>query len=445
MVFAFWGHIVFAQKKQTIVVRPETNLEKTVREGNDAVEAIRWFGEVFGEAMSNRLKKIRNSKYSVFVEKELENWKKKGGFETTVDWQRRLTDSTETKRSAIQESHINIYAKELGVSTSYDDYACKLAGMPFYHSGVYDADNEVLIVNTFWGNIPIPIPLDEAKNMQWEMQRLENLKARFFIQNDQLALLSLIYSNNSKTYTYENPSQSAQIARNKKLELERLDSLELATYNQKLDSIYKDYNRQLLQNPYNLNQKILTDYNKITGKDRREYNFNNSISSMQSYFERLNNSFREEYENEYRINGKLFANKDEFEIFYKQGNYPQEIEKRTVLNYLTANSKFIESMDFQKEKKVTVGSAVLLAYTGIRADYSKGNADRKKILSVINKSQNKPYYSQVMNFVIEINKGLNKEWSKNGKFFENKSEFYNAYLSNDYKKFLKSNKKNNVK
>ena len=46
-----------------------------------------------------------------------------------------------------------------------------------------------------------------------------------------------------------------------------------------------------------------------------------------------------------------------------------------------------------------------------------------------------------MDFVIETNNGLNKEWSKNGKFFESKAEFYDAYISSDYKKILKANKK----
>jgi len=98
-------------------------------------------------------------------------------------------------------------------------------------------------------------------------------------------------------------------------------------------------------------------------------------------------------------------------------------------------------MDFQKEKKSTIGSAILLSYTGIYTDYSNANADREKILSAISDCRNKPYYSQVMNFIIETNKGLNKEWNKNGKFFESKSEFYNSYISNDYKNILKSYKK----
>ncbi|MBP7368765.1 MAG: hypothetical protein KA976_03450 [Paludibacteraceae bacterium] len=459
IVFAF-AHTVFSQNKQTTVIRPETAREKEERKINDVVETFQMLGE-FGklekEADANNLNRVKNSKYSVFVEKKLETWKKKGTFEKTTDWQKRLNDSTEIKKTEIIESAADEYARALNVlQPGYYDNPFRLNDLFYNTKGQYDSDKEVLVVNTFWGNIPIPIPLDKAKNWQ-NIQNVGYLEAHFFIQNDQLALLSLS-KYDDEAYTWENPSQSAQIARNKKLELEqiarnkrlelvRLDSLELARYNHKLDSIFEDYNRQLLQNPYNLYKEVLTDYSKIMGKDEREYNFNRSVSSMQSDFEQLNNSFRIDNEDEYQKNGKLFTNKDEFDTFYKQGVYvyKQEIEKRTILNYFTANRKVIESMDFQKEKMATIGSAILSTYTGIYTDYSNVNAEREKILSAINDCRNKPYYSEVINFVIENNKGLNKEWTKNGKFFESKSEFYNAYISNDYKNILKSNKKKNVK
>ena len=69
------------------------------------------------------------------------------------------------------------------------------------------------------------------------------------------------------------------------------------------------------------------------------------------------------------------------------------------------------------------------------------HSDYKEILSIIRNCQSKPYYPQVIDFVIKTNRGLYNEWSKNGEFFENKAGFYNAYISDDYKKILKTNKK----
>src|SRR5574344_1410267 len=164
---------------------------------------------------------------------------------------------------------------------------------------------------------------------------------------------------------------------------------------------------------------------------------------MKSEFNRLEKAFEYNRSNEYRQNGKLFATEIEFDSFYKNGidSYQAEIEKRTILKFFSDNVKFIETMDFQKEAKETLGSAFMSGYTGSYTDYSKINADRKKILSAINESQNKPYYSQLLDFVVETNNGLNKEWSKNGQHFESKTMFYNAYISDDYKKILQEKKK----
>ena len=60
---------------------------------------------------------------------------------------------------------------------------------------------------------------------------------------------------------------------------------------------------------------------------------------------------------------------------------------------------------------------------------------------MINECRNKSYYPQIMDSVIETNKGLSKEWTKNGQYFKNKIDFYDAYLSDNYNQILKDNKK----
>jgi len=458
IVFAF-ANTVFSQNKQTTVIRPETNIEKTVREANNTVGFINALGKWAQQVKADRLNKVKNSKYSVFVEQKLETWKKKGTFEKTADWQKRLNDSTTIKKAEIYESALDEFVQVLEVLNNDNT---SLNGFFYNSKGQYDSDKEVLVVNTFWGNIPIPIPLDKAKNWQ-NIQNVGALKAHFFIQNDQLALLSL--STYDETYTWENPSQLAQIARKKmleleqkkKLELERMDSLELATYNQKLDSIFNNCNTKLLQNPYNLSKKLIIDYQKVTGKNDRKYNYDKSVSSIKYSYERITDDIIQEYENEYSKNGNLFESKIEFDTFYKKGKgdyqseverKKSEVERKKIFNYLTSNFQFIESMDFQKEKKESVASTMGKVFLGIATntfttnmDYTSVNEIRKNILSVISDSQNKTYYPQVIDFVIATNKALNKEWNKNGQYFKNKEEFYNAYLSEDYKNILKREKK----
>jgi len=421
-------HIVFAQNKQTIVVRPETELEKTVREAETAKEVIGFFGELFQGAAADRLNNVKNSRYSVFVEKKLEPWKRKGTFEKTEDWQKRLNDNTAIKKSEIYESALDEFVQELKVLNNNTS----LNGL-FYDSKGYDSDKEVLVVNTFWGNTPIPIPLDEARNMQDDFRYL-NLEPHFFIQNDQLALVSLTFPYKGKRYTWENQSQAAQIIRNKRLELEqialnkrleleRLDLLELATYNQRLDSIFKDYNHQLLQNPYNVHKRVLTDYEKITatGTENRQNSFDRQVSYMKGKIEYLNKDFSRDFESEYgdflyswgrSFFFVFFSSKDEFDALYKQG--------------IDIYSQWKKVCDYFRQ-----------AYS--RAGYL--NYREKEIFSTIRDCQSKPYYPQVINFVIEVNRDLSYEWRKNGQFFENKVEFYNAYISDDYKEILKTNKK----
>jgi len=224
-----FAHIVFAQNKQTIVVRPETAREKEKRKMNDALETFQMLGE-FGKLMKEGdaifLNRVKNSKYSLYVEEKLEDWKKKGEFEKTADWQKRLNDSTAIKKAEIIESF------------SADEYARALYVYEYLESfydtkGQYDADKEALVVKTFWGNIPIPIPLDKAKNWH-DIQKVGALEAHFFIQNDQLALLSLSKTYDDETYTWENPSPAATNILQKERQKERERLVELKRRNEEV-------------------------------------------------------------------------------------------------------------------------------------------------------------------------------------------------------------------
>jgi hypothetical protein len=163
-------------------------------------------------------------------------------------------------------------------------------------------------------------------------------------------------------------------------------------------------------------------------------------------------TFSRAYSNAYQF----FSTREEFVQYYSQGNvilqveiakHKEKQEQEKILNYLKDNSKFIESMDFQKEKKESVGSTLgrglLGAATGTtlsERDYTDENKTRVSILSVINYSNDKSYYPQLIDLVIETNKSLNKEWTRNGQYYSSKTEFYGAYISYNYKQILKDKK-----
>ncbi|MGC3977385.1 MAG: hypothetical protein QM751_03640 [Paludibacteraceae bacterium] len=178
------AHTVFSQNNRTVVVRPETYREKQEREMRNVAEFINDLGSLSGNTAERRtayLTEVKNSRYSTFVEKTLTEWKKKGEFEKTVDWQKRLADSTAIKKAQIHDLVIDEFARKLRVveQGSYFDYheAYLLNNWLFNSNGKYDADKEVLIVNTFWGRIPIPIPIDKAKNMS---TYIRDFKSSFF-------------------------------------------------------------------------------------------------------------------------------------------------------------------------------------------------------------------------------------------------------------------------
>jgi hypothetical protein len=226
-------------------------------------------------------------------------------------------------------------------------------------------------------------------------------------------------------------------------EKQRLDSLELAKFNVRLDSIFNAYNRQLLQNSHNIGQLSLKGYNKIAKGEDRMTSFNISVSSMEHEFENLETGFENERRKEYRENGSnVFSNESEFESFYIKGKdiYNLEVEKRKVLRSLAVYSKTIEIIDLKKEAKENIGSVLLSSYTGSNTNYEKINKVRIDILNTLKNNQNKQFYSQIIDFVVETNKDLNTKWTKNGQYFKSKVEFFNAFLSTDYKMILKNNK-----
>jgi hypothetical protein len=284
-----------------------------------------------------------------------------------------------------------------------------------------------------------------------------------------------------------------------------IDQQIYANYCNRLDSIFQDYNQKLLQNPYNVAKTTMSDYEKMEKVGKREENFKHSSDNIKSNFERLNKNFEQELrsknpneycriyflqnpdkkteadkkyfecrcdypkredfdirfitgslrgcncrEDEYKKNGKLFISKDEFDIFYDRGDdvYHPEVEKRAVLNFLKTNSKFIESMDFQKDKKESLGASIGKGLYGAAVgtavserDFTNENEKRRHIISLVNECKEKPYYPQIIDLVIDTNKALNKEWTKSGLSFENKMEFYEAYICGNYKQLLKDKKK----
>lgn len=443
------------------------------------------------------------------VQSAFEKWNQKGEFEKEIDYAERLKTQSQ---KAFEEICIKQIKDKIKNYNNEYNFKKELS--------TYDSENEFFTVSfkingVEWQN-KINIPISQAQNFKTEWSDLDSEINDYdwcFVENSLCpTVITLRNQDNTSKYKFplslnnqldisysfdnlgiDNPylsgyifkySNAKAIAEQVEKEKQRLDSLELATYNQKLDIIFQNYNQQLLQNPYNTAKRVLTTFDKIGTNlkvsyyesltDIRQTKFDEYKDEIEREFKSLNNSFekelkssnpteyskiyfsqnpekkteadkkyleckcnypsREDYDfkfitenlyncncraTEFGKNGKLFASKEEFNSFYEKGEevYLLESERRATLNYLSVNSILLQSMNFQE--------------------------DKNEILTIISESQNKPYYLQVLDFAIETNNGLNKEWTKNGQFFESKTQFYNAYISEDYKNILKYNKKNN--
>lgn len=126
--------------------------------------------------------------------------------------------------------------------------------------------------------------------------------------------------------------------------------------------------------------------------------------------------------------GHLFNNRIEFDQFYslKESEFHNEIEKRKELrkDLIAFENELVNS------KPVNLKKALASEKPEIRS-----------IIDRLNYHKSQCYYGEALDLLFKYNAGLNKEWEKNGFLFKNKAEMYEAYISEDYAKILKSKKR----
>jgi len=294
-------------------------------------------------------------------------------------------------------------------------------------------------------------------------------------------------------------SQAKRIVEELEKERLRLDSLEYENFSQKLDSVFNSCNQTLLQNPYNIAQKAMSSYSKLERTGNRRINFETAATLIRANFEELNKNFEKELENqnpgeyckvyysiypdkktesdkmylecrclyplrlnfdmdfikkkvgecdcrekEYQKNGKLFTNKEEFDSFYDKGVL--ELEEEVTLREFRALASIIEPLDFRdingtEVSGSQVGKAIDEFTKLINPSSIQKEQQAKELTPKISGYKEKPYYAKIIDFVVTTNKGLTKEWDKNGNVFASKTEFFEAFISGNYKQLLKDKKR----
>lgn len=130
-----------------------------------------------------------------YIERNINEWQKKGEFERAADWQKRVTEQTRQAKIdellvEAQDKYINFHAKDMKISLKL---------------GKYDAENEVFAMTDEQnGTLYLSVPIEEAQNFKnnWDEKKLI---PQVQIFNDEIALSALIIAMpDGKQYTYRN-------------------------------------------------------------------------------------------------------------------------------------------------------------------------------------------------------------------------------------------------
>lgn len=163
------------------------------------------------------------------IMQKVENWQKKGEFESTSAWQTRVNDITRQQYiskitsdySAQHEKEINEIKQEqvelaeqyekykLNLLNTYYQYKINIAKNHFFYSDFelkpYDADNETFLIHAkYLGDILLPVPVDEAPSFKqnWIAIR-QNIKPEYIPYGEDVILNKIIFTNGNKSYIYD--------------------------------------------------------------------------------------------------------------------------------------------------------------------------------------------------------------------------------------------------
>ena len=147
---------------------------------------------------------------------------------------------------------------------------------------------------------------------------------------------------------------------------------------------------------------------------------------------------------------ELFNNEEEFDSFYTNvAKFNQEVNRRKVIQkeYFALINRIPQERNAVMGNALQTGKLSEIYATGKKISVSfKGAKDGKdaNALEYINAIERfkiiDAWYDNALDMYFKIDAKMAKEYGKVGLLFNNKKEFFEAYISPDYKKILKSKK-----
>jgi hypothetical protein len=144
------------------------------------------------------------------IESSINTWQKKGEFESTADWQQRVTDDARAAKvtevtDSIQRKLLEVKSEYEAECKKYSDKYCSEKAKEFakqtFELKPYDADNETFLISSKEnGDILLPVPKTDAQQFKTNWSSIKSsVKATFVPTGNDVALKSVTFGN----YTYD--------------------------------------------------------------------------------------------------------------------------------------------------------------------------------------------------------------------------------------------------
>lgn len=154
------------------------------------------------ERRQRQLKEAKLASFTEYAKKYvtpiINNWQKKDEFEKIADYQARVTGENRIKK--IEE--LTKKAEELFIEEHKSLNLIKQMTLQ-----MYDAENEVFSIKSDkFGQLLVPVPIEEGATFKKDFYAMVKSDAEYFIQNDKIALRSLVFTNpnTNQSYKYSN-------------------------------------------------------------------------------------------------------------------------------------------------------------------------------------------------------------------------------------------------
>lgn len=143
-----------------------------------------------------------------YVEKNIAEWQKKGEFEKTSDYQKRVNEQS---RSAKAQQLADEAIKQLKA-----EYA-KTINWNNFQISQYDADNETYLIKSLeLGEFAIQVPVSDAPSFKQNWGSLQCGSSDFYVNEKGLSLAKVTFKNpsNGKLYTYDSKQSTTYAVNN---------------------------------------------------------------------------------------------------------------------------------------------------------------------------------------------------------------------------------------